>query len=123
MLGLQILHGIDNLSLTMSVNSKQILSRSVSTGNNTIQFTDTELDNLYKEYGSSNKLTATFVLSGSGYTNSKVAVITLTGNQKTARLGFNNSVKRCKAFVCINGKIKKAVFWIGDKDKIPRRCI
>lgn len=52
---------ISSLSLIMSASNTQILSRTVTAGNNTITFSDTELDNLYKKYGSSNSLTATFV--------------------------------------------------------------
>lgn len=61
----------------MKIGDTQILSRAVSTGNNTITFSDTELDNLYKKYGSSSSLTATFVLTGSGYTNTKTCTVTL----------------------------------------------
>lgn len=68
---------ISNLSLVMKIGNTQILSRNVSTGNNTISFSDTELDNIYKKYGNGSSLTATFIVSGSGYTNSKTCTITL----------------------------------------------
>lgn len=61
----------------MKIGNTQILSRTVLAGNNTIAFSDTELDNIYKKYGNGSSLTATFIVSGSGYTNSKTCSITL----------------------------------------------
>lgn len=94
---------ISNLNLAMSINNAQILNRSVNTGNNTIKMTDDELDNLYKKYGSGNSLTASFVLSGSGYSEQKTCTVTLTGNQKTIYM----SAKRGKVFV----GTKRGVTW------------
>lgn len=102
---------IGSLSLAMSANNMQILNRTVTAGNNTITFSDTELDNLYKKYGSSSSLTATFVLSGSGYTNSKTCTITLKGNQKTMRTNVSNSWKRGKLWTNVNGAWKRGVLW------------
>lgn len=102
---------ISNLSLVMSASNTQILSRTVSAGNNTITFSDTELDNLYKKYGSSNSLTATFVLSGSGYTNSKTCTVTLKGNQKTMRTNVSGLWKRGKLWTNVNGTWKRGVLW------------
>ena len=102
---------ISSLALVMKVGDTQILSRTVSVGNNTITFSDTEWDNLYKKYGSSSSLTATFVLSGSGYTNTKTCTITLKGNQKTIRTNVNSSWKRGKLWTNINGTWKRGVLW------------
>lgn len=102
---------IGNLSLVMKVGDTQILSRTVSAGNNAVSFSDTELDNLYKKYGSSNSLTATFVLSGSGYTNSKTCTITLKGNQKTIRTNVSGAWKRGKLWTNVNGTWKRGVLW------------
>lgn len=102
---------IGSLSLAMSVSNTQILSRTVTAGNNTITFSDTELDNLYKKYGSSNSLTATFVLSGGGYTNTKTCTVTLKGNQKTIRTNVSNSWKRGKLWTNVNGTWKRGVLW------------
>lgn len=102
---------IASLSLVMKIGSTQILSRTVKAGTNTIVFSDTELDNIYKKYGSSNSLTATFTLSGSGYTNSKNATITLKGNQKTIKVKVSNNWKRGKVFIKISNTWKKAIVW------------
>lgn len=61
----------------MKIGDMQILSKTVSTGNNEIMFSDTEIDNIYKNYETGSSLTATFIVSGSGYTNSKTCTITL----------------------------------------------
>lgn len=114
--------GISDLNLVLKIGEMQILNRAVSTGNNVIKFKDTELDNLYKEYGTESSLTATFILSGSGYTNSKTCIITLTGNQKTVKIKNNNTYKRGKVFININGTYRKAVIWI-NKNGSWRRCI
>lgn len=94
---------ISNLNLAMSINDVQILNRSVNTGNNTIKMTDDELDKLYKKYGSGNSLTASFILSGSGYSEQKTCTVTLAGNQKTIYMNG----KRGKVFV----ETKRGVTW------------
>ena len=94
---------ISDLTLVMKVGNIEILRKTVSKGNNTITFSDTELDNLYKKYGSGNNLTASFVLSGSGYSEQKTCIITLRGNQKTIYIG----TKRGKVFV----GTKRGVTW------------
>lgn len=112
-----------SLNLVMKIGNNQILSKAVSTGNNTISFNDTEIDNIYKLYGSNNKLTATFVLTTAGiYTNSKEVVITLTGNQKTFKLNVNNSWKRGKVWLNINGTWKRGVTWVNISGTW-KRCI
>ena len=102
---------ISNLSLVMKIENEQILSRTVSAGDNTITFNDKELDNLYKKYGSSNILTASFVLTGSGYTNSKTCTITFKGNQKTIRTNVSDEWKRGKLWTYVNDTWKRGVSW------------
>lgn len=110
-----------SLNLEMKIGSNSILTKTnVVTGTNSISFSDTELDKIYKLYGNSNSLTVTFIVSGSGYTNSKTCTVTLAGNQKTSFLKVNNSIKRAKIFVCVNGQIKRAVAWTCQNGKIKR---
>lgn len=109
---------ISSLNIKMQVGEKEILSRLVSTGNNTIEFTDTELDELYKKYGTENEIEVKFVLYSGEYTDTKTSTITLTGNQKTS---YVNS-KRAKIYINKNGNYKKAVVWI-NKNGNWRRCI
>lgn len=113
---------ISNLSLIMKIGDTQILSRTVSTGNNTIAFSDTELDNIYKKYGNGSSLTATFIVSGSGYTNSKNCTVVLKGNQKTIKNNVNNTWKRGKIWCNVNGNWKRAVVWV-NINGTWKRCI
>lgn len=107
----------------MKIANTQILTRTVSTGTNVIAFSDTELDDIYKQYCSSNSVTATFILTTANtYTDIKECTITMTGNQKTIRAEFNG-VKRGKLFNKYQGEIKRAIIWRGDVNKIPRRCM
>ena len=112
-----------SLNLVMKIDSTQIFSKTVTTSTKSISFTDTELDNIYKSYGSSSSLTATFILTTAGsYTNTKTCTVTLNGNQKTARINVNNSWKRGKVFTNVNGSWKKAVAWT-NVNGTWRRCI
>ncbi len=113
---------ISNLILVMKIGETQILSRTVSAGNNTISFSDTELDNMYKKYGNGSSLTATFIVYGSGYTNSKNCTITLKGNQKTIKNNVSNSWKRGKTWINVKGVWKRAVVWT-NVNGTWRRCI
>ena len=99
------------LDLEMKIGDTKILTRTVTTGENTIEFSDTELDTLYKEYRSSNSVTATVIVSGSGYTNSKTCTITLKGNHKTIMLNISSVWKRGKLWINIASINKKAVIW------------
>lgn len=107
----------------MKVGTTEILTRIVSTGENTIVLTDDELDNLYKLYGNSNSFTATFILiTADKYSNEKNCTITLTGKQKTSHIEINGQVKRAEVFIEVDGKIKRAVVFVGI-NKEPKRCI
>lgn len=78
-----------SLNLVMKIGNTQILSKSISTGKNTISFTDSQLDAIYKLYGRSNTLTSTFIVTTAGsYTNSKTCIITLKRKSK-------NNKKQC----------------------------
>lgn len=103
---------IANLILNMLIGDTLILSRTVQTGENIINFSDEELDKLYNEYGKESSLNATFNLLGSGYTDSKTCLVTLTGNQKTARVNVNGIYRRGKTLIKLNNEWKKAVIWI-----------
>ena len=100
------------LTLVMKIGNTQIFSKSVSTGANTISFTDAQLDTIYKLYGSSSFLTATFtVTTSAGYSSSKTCTITLKGNQKTIRNNVSGSWRRGKLWTNVNGTWRRAVLW------------
>lgn len=109
-----------SLKLEMKVSSTQIFNKTVSTGSNTITLTDSELDQIYRLYGSSNSNTATFNLvtdNNSSYKDTKTSTITLTGKQKTAHV----TQGRTQVYVGVNGSVKKAVVWVGNNGR--KRCI
>lgn len=99
------------LSLVMKIGNTQILSRTVSAGNNTIGFSVAELDSIYKLYGRGNSLTATFVLSGGGYTNSRNCTITLKGNQRTVWDKIAGNWRRGRVWIKVNGVWRLGVVW------------
>lgn len=105
------------IKLRLVVGNVTIFNRSVSNGNNSISFSDTELDSIYKNYGSSSSVNATFVVdtyngSSVGWTNTKGVVIYLKGNQKTVKENINGSYRRGKVWINVNGSWKRAVLWI-----------
>ena len=113
---------ISNLNLTMQINEEQILNRTVVTGDNTINFSDSELDSMYKKYKNTSMLMPVFVLTGSGYTDSKNCIINLKGNQKTIRINVNDNWKRGKIYIKVSGEWKRSVIW-KNVNGTWRRCI
>lgn len=81
----------------------------------TFQFTDTELDNLYKLFGNNNTITVRVYLvtncNGVDYYNYENVTITLTGNQKTVKVKVGDVYKRGKLKTNVNGTWKNAVMW------------
>lgn len=99
------------------------MTRTVSAGTNTISFTDDELDKIYKQYSSSNSVTATFILTTANvYTNEKTCTITLAGNQKTVYKNISNSWHRGKIHIKVNNLWHKGVLW-KNINGVWRRCI
>lgn len=112
-----------SLNLVMKIGNTQIFSKNINSETNTINFSDAELDSIYKLYGSGNTLTATFILTtASKYTNTKTCTITLKGNQKTIRNNASGTWKRGKIWTNINGTWKRAVVWVNISGSW-RRCI
>lgn len=91
------------------------LYRTTSGGNYTFNFTDEELDKLYKSFSNANTITVRLYLRTSGdtyYYDTKDIIITLKGNQKTGHVNVNGSWKRSKKWFNINGTWKRCVRWI-----------
>lgn len=102
-----------SLSLVMKIGNTQILSKSVSAETTSIGFDDTQLDAIYKLYGSNSSLTVTFVLTTAGaYTNSKTCIVTLKGNQKTIKENAGNSWKRGKVWIKVGDTWRRGVVWV-----------
>ena len=115
-----------SLSLAMKIGNTQIFSKSVSAGTITNIFTDEQLDNIYKLYGTNSSLTVTYILTttanGSSYTNNKTCTITFTGNQKTGHINVGGTWKRTKRWINVGGTWKRCVRWI-NVDGTWKRCI
>lgn len=111
--------GVDTLQACLSFDDSNddIEYRDVSkTGTSyTFSFTDTELDTLYKKYGTGNTITVTSYLrtdhNSSSYYSTKNVTVTLTGNQKTGYTNVSSSWKRGKMWTNVNGTWKRAVIW------------
>jgi hypothetical protein len=103
------------MSLVLKIGNTQILSKTPTTGSNTITFTDAQLDTIYKLYGNGNTLTLTHTLSitvnSTTYTDTKTCTITLKGNQHTMRTNVNGTWKRGNIWTKVNGTWRRAVVW------------
>jgi hypothetical protein len=97
--------------------------RAVSGTSYTFNFTDDELDKMYKSM-EDNTLKAQFYVNvlNNTYRDSKLITITLTGNQKTGHIKVNDSWKRAKRWINVNGTWKRCVRWI-NVNGTWRRCI
>lgn len=89
-------------------------------------FSDDELDNMYKKFGNENsRIVRIYVrtyCNETYYYDYKEVIVSLTGNQKTIHI-YIDGLKSGKTFIGYNGEVRRGVWWIGDKDKVPRRCI
>lgn len=78
----------------------------------TFSFTDTELDNIYKQYGNANSFTArVYLKTANTYVVYSGITVTLTGNQKTIHLKVSDNWKRGKTFVKVSGTWRNGVIW------------
>lgn len=98
--------------------------RTVTDSSYTFNFTDAELDSMYKAMGKTNSLSAKLYINtaDNAYRESKDITIKLTGNQKTEHVKINNSWKRAKRWVNVNGTWKRAVRWV-NVNGTWKRCI
>lgn len=92
--------------------TQTVLVRTATTGNNTIIFSDSELDMIYKKMGKSNSTEIRFGVTTDGrYWQWVDKTCTLTGNQKTVKTKVNNAWKRGKVYVKVSGNWKRGVVW------------
>ena len=114
---------ISSLNLKLKVEQSEIFNRdNIKGGENSIEFSDSELDSIYKLYGTSSMVTADFELVGEGYSYVDQCKIHLTGNQKNGHRNINGVWKRCKRWRNIDGEWKRVCRWI-NIDGEWRRCI
>ena len=99
--------------------------RSCSGSSYTFDFTDSELDSIYKALGATNAKTFKVYIRTAGvvsYTDAREVTVTLTGNQKTGHTNVNGAWKRTKRWVNVNGTWKRCVRWV-NVNGTWRRCI
>lgn len=92
-----------------------IATRTQTSDDMTITFTDAEWDAFYKKLGNNNSITIRYVVDTVGsttYYNYVDRTLTLKGNQKTIRNKINGSWKRGKLWIKVGGTWKRAVIWV-----------
>lgn len=104
-------------NLVGTIDSTEIVNQSITTGTNTITFTDTQLTNIFKKYGDiSQSNTVTMVLTATasnGSTSTANLVITFTGDRATIWVYSGNTWKKGIVWVKDNGTWKKGIVWKG----------
>lgn len=92
----------------------------------TFEFTDEELDKIYKAFRSSENLHVRIysktTLNNTEYSNYANIICNLTGNQKTAHINVDGVWKRAKRWTNVDGIWKRCVRWI-NVDGNWKRCI
>ena len=86
--------------------------RKVSGTSYNFNFSDLELDKIYRQYGSNNSFKIRVYIRTAGkYLSYAEITITLKGNQKTIHVNINNVYKRGKIYKNIDNKWHKGVIW------------
>lgn len=96
-----------------------------ATGNSyTFNFTDEELDKIYKVMEKNNSLNVCFYINTNQnkYRDYKTVVVTLTGNQKTCHTNVDGAWKRTKRWTNVDGAWKRCVRWV-NVNGTWKRCI
>lgn len=111
------------VGLYIDENTELASYRNCSGSSYTFNFTDEELDRIYKAMNG-NTLTARFYIntSNNAYREYKEITIILTGNQKTGHVKINGNWKRSKHWIKINGVWKRSIRWI-NVNGTWKRCI
>lgn len=114
--------------LTVKVNDSIIINRRYLGNNNfTVEFTQDELDNLYKALKSFNQAVEFILITnynGQDWTSSIVVNCIFKGNQKTANYYIADQTrKRAKLLYYTEDKVSKKAILIIKKEGIWRRCI
>ena len=78
----------------------------------TFNFTDAELDRMYKQYGNSSTLSAYVILrTANTYYDTKTITVTLKGNQKTVHDKISGNWLRGKIWTKVSGTWRQGVIW------------
>jgi len=89
-------------------------------------FTNAELDNLYKYLNNKNDTTVCIKIRTTSnniqYYNENFSILILTGNQKTGHIKLNGNWHRTKKWIKIDGTWRRCVRWI-NVNGVWKRCI
>lgn len=97
--------------------------RACSGSSYTFNFTDTELDTIYKVMGTANSLPVRcYLKTNNNYLNYAQQNCVLTGNIKTGHTNVNGYWKRTKGWLNVEGTNKRRVRW-NNVDGVWKRCI
>lgn len=103
--------------------TKALLEKKAVVGENVIEFTQEELDTIYKKMGTANSITLRLGVATKGsYWHWLDKTCTLRGNQKTGHVNVNNSWKRTKKWVNVNNSWKRCIRW-ENINGTWKRCI
>ena len=95
--------------------TRTIVTRTQTSDDMTIELTDEEWDTFYKNLGNNNSITIRYVvdtIGNSTYYNYIDKTLTLTGNQKTAKINISDTWKRGKYYINVNGTWKRGIQWV-----------
>lgn len=116
-----------SINLQVKINENEILTMIPVAGENIINYTQEQLDNIYKQYDDTNSVTATYILTTTenniSYEDISICEIILTGNQKTINTKIDDEWKRGKLWVNIDDNWKQAVVWTKDTEDNWKRGI
>ena len=92
----------------------------------TFVFSDDELEAMYRKFENENSRVVRIYIrtycNGIYYYDYKDVTVTLTGNQKSIHI-YIGELKSAKTFIGYKSQVRRGVWWIGDANKVPRRCI
>ena len=110
----------------IGANRTSQFSVDVVNGNNTITFTQDQLDDIYRCFTNTNFLNVNMVVTTTGgwntYTNEYNTTMKLTGIAKTAHTNVNGH-KRAEVFFGVYNIPRRAIFWVGDENNKPRELL
>ena len=99
----------------------------VTNGTYTFSPTQTQLDDMYKCYTTTNSVPIYFQVYTVGTQNwtdtRQDKSLQLTGIAKTMHIGISNSPRRAQGFIGVSNSPRRVVAWVGDANGKPRRCI
>jgi hypothetical protein len=100
------------LNLTILINETEVIKRNIQSLPYNLTPTVEESDAIYRMYGMNQQLQSTVILTADGqYTDELSIPFIYKGNQRTAKVNIEGSIKRGKISVNVGGSYKRATSW------------